>query len=170
MKTEIQLEDCTRVYLPFPFPGFWNEGYCRLKVFSKQGRVVFLCSQLTDYHGTSITNAVEAIKEAAVKRLIQDEILKVKINLGPIEKLFKSAQEIISQKNAGAFEYINNNSIWIEHYPQESEISDVDSYSVVNFTDSGEPSWSYMTKEMLAQELDGIDLEVSFEELKNWKP
>lgn len=165
---DIKLKSGAKLYLPFQFPGFWGAGVCRLKVFVKNERIVFLCSQLIDYHGTSITNAVEVIKEAAIEKLLQDGILTITIPLGFFEKLTKSKQEVLKEKRLAAVEYVNNNSLWIEHYPP-SDVATSESYSTVSFSDNGEPSWSYLSKEMIANQFGDIDLSVPIEDLKNWQ-
>ncbi len=175
MKISITLHDYLAEYFPFKFRGFWEEGSCFLRVISKNGRVVFFCCQLPEYYGTSITNAVESIWDGAVEELLRAKtddgkpVLDFSANLSIFEKLFQSKRIIEEKSRQDIKAYVRKNSIWIEHYPPDLGIAVNGSYAIVHFSDSGEPTWNYVSKNYLQNQIPGVNLNVSVEELRQWK-
>lgn len=175
MKSSVTLHDHSSEYLPFRFQGFWEEGYCFLRMIAKEGRAVFFCCQLPEYFGTSITNAVERIQSKAIQELRcaqtpnGDSVLDVCVSLNIFEKLFRKKQDIEQESIRHAFSYIFKNSIWIEHYPPGIGIAESGSYALVNFSEGGEPTWNYVSKDYLQSKIPGFDLDISVEELRKWK-
>lgn len=62
-----------KIFLPLEFSGFHGRnGYCYLRVQIKHGFIVFSCAQLLNYYRTSVTNAIEQVREAAVNALFRE--------------------------------------------------------------------------------------------------
>ncbi|EEX9576930.1 hypothetical protein DVN26_004600, partial [Escherichia coli] len=65
-----------KTFLPLEFSGFHGRnGYCYLRVQIKHGFIVFSCAQLLNYYRTSVTNAIEQVREAAVNALFREGVL-----------------------------------------------------------------------------------------------
>ncbi|MBF5040531.1 hypothetical protein INP77_13610 [Methylophilus sp. 13] len=175
MNVFITLNNYKKDYLPFKFKGFWQEGNCFLRVVSKDRKIVFLCCQLPNYHGTSITNAVESIRSRAVEVLLTEvnsndkPVIDVSLELSLAERLINSSVDIERDKKHKIFDFIRKNSIWIEHYPAGHSIDANGSYAIVRFSQSGEPSWNYVSIDSLFNLVPGFDFNVSNEMLYKWK-
>lgn len=175
MNSQITLRDHIEEHLPFKFQGFWNEGNCFLRIVIKEKKVVFLCCQLPEYMGTSITNAVESIWSEAIEQLFRartdcgERVLEISTNLTILEKIFKSKQAIEQESKQDFLTFVSRNSIWIEHYPTNVGLADNGSYAIVQFSEGGEPTWNYVSKEHLQNKLPDVDLDVSIEVLHQWK-
>lgn len=175
MKSLVTLRDHFAEQLPFHFQGFWEKGSCFLRVVCKDGRAVFFCCQLPEYSGTSVTNAVESIQSRAIEELLVaktsngEPVLDISISLNVFEQLFRTKRDIENESMQIIFSYIRKNSIWIEHYPPNIGLGDAGSYALVYFSEGGEPTWNYVSKEYLQSQVPGFDLDVSVEELRKWK-
>ncbi|MDP2534219.1 hypothetical protein Q8W16_23350 [Photobacterium damselae subsp. piscicida] len=66
-KVKLLLDDADITYCPMWFQGFWSDGYCHMRVIIKDGFIIFRCSQLIDYYGTSISNAVTSVRDSIIK-------------------------------------------------------------------------------------------------------
>ena len=135
----------------FNFPGFHEEGQCHIRILQRAGeKPTIICSQLSSYYGTSITNAIELIAEKIVRRYWDYENhrfdIAKRINVQPnkisllqslLLPFMKKAKEI-----PGRWVEAMNEIVWIEHYPKGTGIGDCDTYVVVSFSEQGEPSWS----------------------------
>lgn len=172
MKVEIKLNDFSKDYLPFKFDGFWREGACFLRIVVKNGNVMFFCTQLPGYTGTSVTNAIESILEHAIRRLFNEKtedgqkVVQFNESFSFIRELIlgnKNDERLLGELR----KYILNESIWIEHYPPENKETNDGSFSLVNFTESGEPIWNYIDIKTLENEFSAPNLFiVNYEELK----
>ena len=169
MKLKVSLlEGFNKTYLPLQFRAFWNdEGYCYLKVQISDGKIVFFCAQLLNYYNTSITNAVESVRISAINALIKDGALKIK-DQSNVFDLFKSPQRKSSEINSLIFDYINSNSVWVEHYESQISITYDDRYSLVSFTGNYDPVWKSVSKDTLLEKFPSFDFNVSKEDLENW--
>ena len=116
----------------FRFPGFMSEGRCFLRVIENNKKYIFICAQLKDYYGTSITNAIEQIAQKAAKM-----VLPHKINPRELIKFIRKA-------------------IWIEHYPSGTGLVTNSSYAIVSFDENLNPSWSYASLEEISNQI-GIE-------------
>lgn len=170
MKLNVSLlEGFDKTYIPLQFRAFWDdEGYCYLRVQITDGKIIFLCAQLLNYYNTSITNAVESVRESAIHALINDGALKFK-NQSGIFDLFKSQQRKSSEIISLLFEYINENSIWVEHYESQISITYDDRYSLVSFKGNREPIWRNISKEQLESKYPSFCFDVPKETLENWR-
>nr|WP_315232135.1 hypothetical protein [uncultured Albidiferax sp.] len=136
-------------YSPFEFQGFGRPGYCFLRARGMRDdddtlRIAFLCVQLENYHGTSITNAVEEILARALKRLIDEE------------KIPKKKKWLIAKKRAP--NELLSHTRWIEHYPPGVGLGENGSYALVAFDEQLNPVWNYVSREEAQQEC-GVDSE-----------
>ncbi|MCE0828932.1 hypothetical protein LVQ78_23355 [Buttiauxella sp. A2-C2_NF] len=167
LKVNVQ-EGFNKTYHPLQFRAFWDdEGYCYLRVKNIDGKFVFLCSQLLNYYNTSITNAVESVRQSAINALIQDGALKFK-DQNTFFDLFKSSQRRSNELHSLIYEYINANSIWVEHYDSSISITYGDRYSIVKLVGNSDPQWYPTTKEKLENEYPSFDFSIPEEELRNW--
>lgn len=170
MKLRIKAQEgFSKTYLPLQFRAFWNDdGYCFLRVQIVDGKIIFICAQLLNYHNTSVTNAAESVRASAINALIQDGALKIH-NQKNIFDLFSSEQRKTSLINLMTFDYINDNSIWIEHYNSSISITDQDRYSKVTFTGNDDPSWLPTSKAKLEKEFPAVDFSIDTDLLENWR-
>lgn len=170
MKLKISLQDgFSKTYLPLQFRAFWNdEGYCYLKVQVIDGKLIFLCAQLLNYYNTSITNAVESVRESAIDQLIRDGALKIH-NKNGLFDIFKSQQRKNNEFVNQIYEYINNNSIWIEHYESSMSITYDDRFSLVNFEGNKNPVWRTVAKEKLEEKFPAFNFNISRDTLESWR-
>ncbi|WP_439854770.1 hypothetical protein [Pseudomonas yamanorum] len=134
------MTDYQRDFKNFRFPGFGKEGSCFLRVRVKEGKSIFLCAQLRDYTGTSVTNAVEEIFVKIVGILNDEGIYKRE------KKHWYSFRRFVS------YESIASQSRWIEYYPKGTGIFGDDSYAIVSFDSNLSPVWNYVSLERAAQE------------------
>ena len=121
----------------FQFPGFDHIGTCFLRVrVNSDGTSIFLCSQLKNYTGTSVTNVVEEIFVKAVSELQKSGLFKIK------------RPHWYSLKRELSFSEIVARSSWVEHYPKGVGISsDKDTYALVSFDRDLKPAWDYVSLE-----------------------
>lgn len=125
----------------FSFPGFGQEGTCFLRArVNQDGTSVFLCAQLVNYQGTSVTNAVEDIFLKAVQMLYEARVYKIQ------------RKHWYSLGGQFSYKHIVANSRWVEHYPKGTGISDRDSYALVSFDSRMRPIWNYVSLGRAAQE------------------
>jgi hypothetical protein len=156
--------------LPFRFRGFWSEGACFLRIRIKENKILFFCVQLPNYTGTSVTNAIENVFEAAVDYLLEKNIIIVNENLGFLDKIFTKKEKLEKKRYESAFNYILSNSILIEHYPPGTGLAEDGSFAKVNFGSSGEPAWNYTKKEKLVNHIGSKDaLSLDYEVLQKWQ-
>lgn len=170
MKLSVRLlEGFKKTYLPLQFRAFWNdEGYCYLKVQIIDGKMIFFCAQLLNYYNTSITNAVESVRASAVNALINDGAIKINNQQGVFD-LFKSQERKGKEVLSILFEYIRQNSVWVEHYESQISITQDERYSLVHFNQYQEPSWSFISKENLEEKYPEFDFHVSRKTLEDWR-
>jgi hypothetical protein len=138
-----------RSYSPFTFPGFWREGECDLTVYIRNKSIIFICSQRRDYHGTSVTNAVEAIRHKAIEKICNDRLVTATASRTLLERIFLTEARVRKALNSAVRRFVAENSKWIEHYPDGTGVAYEDAYAMIHFTASGEPAWSYVTRETL---------------------
>lgn len=175
MSIKIDLKDFKKDYLPFEFEGFWNIGYCFLRIFIKNQKVVILCTQLPNYTGTSITNAIESVLEHVARALHKeknekDQNIVTYNELFPhIRKIFLGTEKCNERLIRALIEHLINISIWIEHYPPGEGLFPEGSFSLVSFTEGREPIWNFLSVEKLSKELNTPGLfDINYEELKKW--
>jgi len=128
-------------YPRFKFPGFGQTGTCFLRVrVNSDGTSVFLCSQLKNYTGTSVTNAVEEIFVKAVEVLQQEGVYK------PKRKHWYSLKPELDIQAVAA------RMRWVEYYPKGTGVFDSDSYALVSFDSELRPVWNYMSLSRIIKE------------------
>lgn len=149
----------------FSYPGMSRDGQCFLRIRIQKGKPVFLCVQLKDYTGTSITNAVEDILRCSIKMLVKKGIV--------VSKRKKSFRDFLSQehfdmkKNEDLLRFFSAKSVWVEHYPPNTGLAPGGSYALVKFDRQLNPSWSYVRKEtaVRASTLDTSFFDIPYESL-----
>lgn len=139
-----------KTYSPFTFPGFWREGECDLTVYIRNKSIIFVCSQRRDYNGTSVTNAVEAIRHKAIDQICNDGLVTATASKTFLETIFLTRARLDKALSSAARRFVAENSKWVEHYPNGTGVAYEDSYAIVHFSAGGEPAWSYVTRETLA--------------------
>lgn len=155
-----QTEPVYKEYPRFRFPGFGSEGTCFLRVWVRPSGLVVLCSQLLEYYGTSVTNAVEQILVAAIERLQEDVGLDHLVAPRRWWRFRADHEDFISQ--------VVRRTVWIEHYPPGAGLHPAGSFAFVAFDSDLHPVWNYVSKETAAGEC-GVDaalLEVDTQFLK----
>lgn len=120
----------------FQFPGFGQVGTCFLRArVNPDGTAVFLCAQLKNYTGTSVTNAVEDIFVNAASTLEEAGVFK------PKRAHWYSFRRELNIVEVAA------RSRWVEFYPKGTGISCEDSYALVSFDSDLRPVWNYVSLE-----------------------
>jgi hypothetical protein len=137
-------ESVDKQYKRFNFPGFGSQGTCFLRARVRSTGVVVLCSQLLDYHGTSVTNAAEQILVAAIDQLQADVGLDHLVAAKPWWRFRDDRSEFIKQ--------IVRRVVWVEHYPEGAGLDPHGSFALVAFDSSLHPVWNYVSKEAAASE------------------
>ena len=146
-------------YRRLRFQGFNEPGECFLRVrILKNKNLVFLCKQLIGYSGTSVTNAAEAILEAAVRKL---EVEK-KLPSALLGTFFRRGGRHLLTK-------VVRHSQWVEHYPPGTGLAPNGSYAIVSFGEDLKPVWNYVSRASAARacEVDEAFLSVNANLLVN---
>jgi hypothetical protein len=107
----------------------------------REGSLVFLCAQLLQYYGTSITNATDEIFVSAVHKLSKAK----KLPLAFDTNFFKI------NKEQHRFKKVVRHSRWIEYYPPGAGLAPNGSYALVAFDDNLSPVWNYMSRSSIAK-------------------
>lgn len=147
-------------YVRFEFPGFGSQGTCFLRARIRPSGMVILCSQLLNYHGTSITNATEQILLSAIDRLNKDVGLERLYPPKPWWQIWRNHNIVV--------EHVVRRTMWVEHYPAGTGLLDNESFALVAFDSNLHPIWNYVSKEEAAREC-GVEaefLEVDAEQLR----
>lgn len=159
--TMIHTSPIYKEYPRFRFPGYVSEGTCFLRACSSPSGLVVLCSQLLDYHCTSVTNATEQIVTKAIQQLQQDIGLDHLVSKKRWWQLRADPMDVARQ--------ILKRTAWIEHYPAGSELSPAGSLAFVAFDSELRPVWNFVSREDAAREC-GVELaffDIDAEQLKH---
>ena len=98
-----------KIFLPLEFSGFHGRnGYCYLSVQIKHGFIVFSCAQLLNYYRTSVTNAIEQVREAAVNALFREGVLSYTQQKEFLD-ILKTSQRVDKEIDSQLWDYINAN-------------------------------------------------------------
>ncbi|AZS82010.1 hypothetical protein IPU70_28090 [Achromobacter sp. SD115] len=138
-----QFQGIDKEYPRFQYPGLMSVGTCFLRARVRHDSLVIVCAQLYDYHGTSVTNAIEEVREAAIVQLHDDVGLQ---HLMPARKWWQRKpvrEEVLA--NAAALSTI------IEHWPKGRGLAPAGSFAIVEFDDAGKPEWDYRPQAMAAR-------------------
>lgn len=173
----IVTRDLRSDFMPLPFRGFISTGHCFLRVDIHAGKFTVLCSQLPGYTGTAVTNAVEAIIDSLLHQLMTGEhmeggaALQVQPSWRWLRRLLRSRQHQRTEALASARRYFLRNVLWIEHYPRVATDAERETHAVVSFTPEGAPSWHYLPRERILEQLgDPAFLDVDPQMLAAWAP
>lgn len=162
-KVKLLLDDADITYCPMWFQGFWSDGYCHMRVIIKDGFIIFRCSQLIDYYGTSISNAVTSVRDSIIKKLLDEKILRVKRN--KFLDILKSEQQVEDDDKKAVYEFLDHHSIWIECYEKSTIDKNDDLYRIIKFNNY--PSYHSCSIKALSDNY-GIDLSVRYSDLTSW--
>lgn len=175
MTTDHAIRDFRKDYFPLQFRGFGGQGQCFLRVWIADGKFLVLCAQLPEYFGTSVTNGMEAVQEAVVKKLLGEKsetgesVLEIRLQFPFIRSLISSQDSIEADIFSKAIQIFMGNCLWIEHYSRSTGIVDQDSYAVVSFGHDGAPSWSYVSRNSIEKMLaDPSFIEIDYGSLSTW--
>jgi hypothetical protein len=142
MKKNMQGLPEQKEYPRFKFPGFGSEGTCFLRARVGVDGVVVLCSQLLNYHGTSVTNAVEKILLLALDQLQRDVGLEHLVQAKPFWKLWGGRVKT---------EELVRRTVWVEYYPPGAGLAPHGSFALVAFDNNLHPIWNYVSKNEAAE-------------------
>jgi hypothetical protein len=138
--TETSMDDSspyTDIERPrYSFPGFGSTGHCYLKARIRPDSIVVLCAQLIGYHGTSVTNGLEAIRDS----LITD--LKASGELAQFKGVASPRQPPYPYN-------VYERLAWIEHYPAGTSLGGDETFAYVRFHGDS-PAWSYLKVRQIA--------------------
>lgn len=135
------MESCIE-YPRLGFRGFNGLGHCFLRVKQLDGdNLVFLCVQLLNYRGTSVTNGIEAVLDAAVEKLDADGRLPDSFR-PPFYARHKERRLVTN---------VVRHARWVEHYPPGAGLAVDGSYALVSFDDDLSPVWNYMSRAAIAR-------------------
>lgn len=173
MSAEVVINNFTKDYFPFEFQGFIGPAHCFLRVIISNSNVFVLCAQLKEYRNTSVTNGLESIVDQLVSTLMEERlqdgnpVLKVVEKFAFLRSLTKSPEELRKIHHATARQRFMRRCRWFEYYPPGAGIADEGSLSLVTFSESGSPSWSYGTPKHFASEFPPEAFEINVD-LSSW--
>lgn len=133
-------------YSRFEFPGNSSTGRCFIRAWVWADRLVVLCTQLIDYQGTSVTNAVQDLAPKVIEQLDAD--IGLEHYLPP-----KSWLRFWESRNVSFFDVMPKMH-WIEHYPPGVGLNPQGSYQLVRFV-QGDWHWTTISLSQAA-ELAGV--------------
>jgi len=139
-----QFQSIDKEYPRLRFPGFVAEGTCFVRARIRQDGLVILCAQLYGYNGTSVTNAIEEVRRAAIERLHEEVGLQ---HLLPTKKWWqreRTRDELLAIAAA--------QTAMVEHYPKGRGLAPAGSFALVEFDDAGRPEWDYKPLATVAQQ------------------
>lgn len=72
MNGKPQIQTVDREYPRFHFRGLMSKGTCFVRARVRPDGLVILCAQLYGYNETSVTQAIEEVREAVIEKLHED--------------------------------------------------------------------------------------------------
>jgi hypothetical protein len=157
----------------FRFPGFHGSaGRCHIRLARADRRspLVVVCSQYTNYQGTSVTNALEIIAATLFDQIARGEISGVSLDEplpwqsewhSDVQWFDKVLARVFPEKYENRFltTYVDASKafskvVWIENYPVEltSSLFPFKHLSAVTLDESGSPVWHHrITSEWLVE-------------------
>lgn len=160
--------DFDKIFLPLEFSGFHGRnGYCYLRVQIKRGFIVFSCAQLLNYYRTSVTNAIEQVREAAVNVLFREGVLSY-TQQKEFWDLLKTSQRVNKEIDSQLWDYINANSIWFEYYNHNESLFLNDHFHIASFEGNKNPEWRKTSLKDLEKTYPDFDFIIHKHHLENW--
>ncbi|EHK4286008.1 TPA: hypothetical protein SHY07_004617 [Escherichia coli] len=160
--------DFDKVFLPLEFSGFHGRnGYCYLRVQIKHGFIVFSCAQLLNYYRTSVTNAIEQVREAAVNALLREGVLSYTQQKEFLDVL-KTSQRVSKEIDSQLWDYINANSIWFEYYNHSESLFLNDHFHIASFEGNKNPVWRKTSLADLEKTYPEFDFIIHKHHLEKW--
>jgi len=126
----------------FVFPGFIDDGVCGITIGESKGSpIVVICSQKINYHGTSVTNALESIAFKLVDDALEGHLSKV--CSAPLLKKLRDIWTKLEEAGPHALSsfYAQGVVTWIEHYPPNAGLTPEHTFSEVWFDEDDNPTW-----------------------------
>ncbi len=122
-----------------------NPGQCFIRARISADQVLVLCTQLREYSGPSITNAVESIVTNALEELARCNALAPLVASHPRWHFWRRAP-----KPAELVALARERLVWVEHYTRGCAIGPDATWAlVVNPSDA--PQWHYAKPSALAR-------------------
>lgn len=169
------VKDWNQDYEQFRFPGNGREGTCFLRLQARQEdqRIVIFCSQLKNYNGTSVTNAIEFIVRQALSSLATEGIVRSPPSPPHLSWMARFLAHIRGTARQAPVSPVPDirelitYTTCIEHYPPNVGLAEKGSYALVSFDDGFNPVWNYVTREAAAKKagVDDLFLTISAESL-----
>lgn len=154
MPNKLYIDDLADDYFPFAFAGYGATGHCFLRIWTRGSNALVLCTQLPNYHSTSVTNGLDSIIDALVAKLMADRKLSlIEEGRSLFSNLLRgSKQERERTHFSNARRQFLRRCRWFEHYPPDVGFAPEGSLSLVSFSESGSPSWSYGSRDFFENE------------------
>ena len=157
-----------KTFLPLEFSGFHGRnGYCYLRVQIKHGFIVFSCAQLLNYYRTTVTNAIEQVREAAVNALFREGVLSYTQQKEFLD-ILKTSQRVDKEIDSQLWDYINANSIWFEYYNHNESLFLNDHFHIASFEGNRNPLWKKTSLEDLERAYPEFDFVIHKHHLEKW--
>jgi hypothetical protein len=162
-------------YMPFPFQGMVEEGFCYLKISAKNDQCLILCAQLPMYLGTDVTSGFTEIFSQVVKLLGNHKQIDFSVSRSD-RGFFSNLKNIFTKKSSidtGALtkenamiEYLRN-ATWIVCYPPGVGLLKNESFALVKIDEQLEQTWKYSSKSSFLSyfSLQDNDLNIDYEKL-----
>ncbi|EON1763445.1 hypothetical protein ACNC73_004075 [Escherichia coli] len=93
-----------------------------------------------NYYRTSVTNAIEQVREAAVNALLREGVLSYTQQKEFLDVL-KTSQRVSKEIDSQLWDYINSNSIWFEYYNHSESLFLNDHLHIAYFEKNKNPVW-----------------------------
>jgi hypothetical protein len=161
------------------FVGFHGSaGRCQIRL-ARLGRdkpLVIVCSQYKNYHGTSVTNALEIIAETLFYQIANNQVDGVSFDMplpiyeewhADVNFFDKILAKTFPEKYGGRFSTrrlnipeIFSKIVWIQNYPVDTRWFSFEKHvSVVTLNDSGSPTWQGRPTAKWLIEKTGFDID-----------
>lgn len=142
MNGKPQIQTVDREYPRFHFRGLMSKGTCFVRARVRPDGLVILCAQLYGYNETSVTQAIEEVREAVIEKLHEDAGLE---HLMPARKWWQCKGDLGDVLASAA-----DRATMIEHWPKGRGLAPAGSFAIVEFDDAGQPEWDYLHKSVVA--------------------
>ena len=93
--------------------------------------------RLLNYYRTSVTNAIEQVREAAVNALFREGVLSYTQQKEFLGYIKKTSQRVNKEIDSQLWDYINANSIWFEYYNHNESLFLNDRFHIASFEETG---------------------------------
>ena len=143
--TFVEAKDYSQIYPRYAFEGAYGTQYCRLKIQIRDGRILFLCSQLLRGRGTSIKDAAGRIRRRVWNQLVTDKIVVPTRRPSLLERHFDPLGFEDKQRQ-DLLRYFAVNSVWITDSRRLFEGTIRRSYTVVKCVNDFAHAYGYVRR------------------------